>query len=268
MWSANVVDKLCFHDSIEENGGTVWQENVEATNTAAAALTEGQDLSNTQLNHTLVTIATAEVGAMTTITKWMQLSQVGRLRKIIHYSKQLGRSMAKKKDQDLTALFSALNSGTAAGSGSGDTDAVAALESANFTLENNDATVGLGHNVVGVVHPRSLQYLRLQIYGTTNTIYKDFDSKKGIYADANGWVGEFMGIDLWQTTNVPEITDSHRGAVFIPDKTFGVIDKYGLTPFTDADPSLRASEIGILHAYGVGELEDKSGISISLESGT
>ena len=142
---------------------------------------------------------------------------------------------------------------------------VAALESANFTLENNDALVGLGHNVVGVLHPRTTHYLRQQIYNTTNTIYKDFDSKKGIYADANGWVGEFMGIDLWQTTNVATVTAAHRGAVFVPGKTLGVIDKYALTPFTDADPSLRATEVGVVSAYGVGELEDKSGVPVSID---
>jgi hypothetical protein len=268
LWSANVTKKFLFHDSIEPNGATVWQRNVQATNTAAAALTEGEDLTNTQLNHTLVTIATAEVGAMTTISKWMTKSQVGQMREIMYWSEQLGRSMAKKIDADVTALFSSLNSGTCAGSGSGDTDVVAALESANFTLENNDATVGLGHNPVGVVHPRTISFLRQQIASTANVIFSDFASKTQMYADAIGWVGEFAGIDLWQTTNVPEITDAHRGAVFIPNHTFGFIENYGLQPFTDADPSLRAVEVGVIHAYGVGELEDKSGVCVSIESGT
>jgi hypothetical protein len=269
LWSANVCKKLCFQDSIEENGGTVWHENVQATNSAAGALTEAQDLTNTQLNHTVVTIATAEVGAMTTISKWMTKTQVGRMRDVMYWAEQLGRSMAKKMDQDITALFSALNSGTCAGTGSGDTDVMAALESANFTLENNDATVGIGHNLVGVVHPRTMNYLRTQVRDTTgNVIYRDWESKKMMYADAQGYVGEFAGIDLWQTTNVPELTDAHRGAVFIAGKTLGVIDKYALVPFTDADPSLRATEVGVLHAYGVGELENLSGVCISIESGT
>ena len=270
LWAANVCKKLCMQDSIEPDGGTLWYKNVQSTNTAAAALTETQDLSNTQLNHTVVSIATAEVGAMTTISKWMTKTQVGRMRDLMYWAEILGRSMSKKIDTDITALFSTLNSGTAAGSGSGDTDVMAALETANFTLENNDATVGLGHNVVGVLHPRTTHYLREQIYQRTrsNIIMQDFMSKKGIYADANGWVGEFMNIDLWQTTNVVDssVGGSHRNAVFIPGRTLGFVEKYGLTPFTDADPSLRATEVGITHAYGVGELEDSSGICVSIDS--
>lgn len=269
LWAANVTKKFCMQDSIEPDGGTLWYKNVQSTNTAAAALTETQDLSNTQLNHTVVTIATAEVGAMTTISKWMTKTQVGRMREIMYWSEQLGRSMAKKIDTDITALYSALNSGTAAGSGSGDTDVISALETANFTLENNDATVGLGHNVIGVLHPRTVHYLREQLYQRlrANPIYGDFSSKKGIYADAIGWVGEFMNIDLWQTTNIRSGSDvgSHRGAVYIPGRTLGFVEKYGITPFTDLDPSLRATEVGITHAYGVGELEDLSGIAISID---
>lgn len=268
LWAANVCKKFCFQDSIEDAGGTVWQANVQSTNTAAAALTEAQDLANTQLNHTKVTIATAEVGAMTTVSKWMTKTQVGRMRDLMYWSEQLGKSMAKKIDTDITALFSSLNSGTAAGSGSGDTDVVAALEAANFALENNDALVGLGHLPVGILHPRTVSYLRQQIYSTANVIYSDFGSKTGIYADGQGFVGEFAGIDLWQTTNVPEISDAHRGAVLVPNKTLGFIEKYSLVPFTDLDPSLRATEVGIIHAYGVGELEDLSGIAVSIESGT
>lgn len=268
MWSANVCKKFCFQDSIEDRGGTVWHENVQSTNTAAAALTEAQDLTNTQLNHTIVTIATAEVGAMTTVSKWMTKTQVGRMRDLMYWSEQLGRSMATKIDTDITALFSALNSGTCAGTGSGDTDVVAALESANFILENGNANIGIGHFPVGVVHPRTISYLRQQIYQTTNTIYADFGSKTGIYADAQGWVGEFAGIDLWQTTNVPELSDAHRGALLTPGRTLGFIEKYGLHPITDTDPSLRATEVGVLHAYGVGELENTSGVCISIESGT
>lgn len=270
LWAANVCEKFCFRDSIETEGGSSWQRNVQATNAAAVNLAETDDLGNTQLDHTLVTIATGEVGAMTTISKWLQMNQVGRMRDVIYWAEQLGKSMAKKIDTDITALFSALNGGVVVGGGSTDTDIVSALEEANFTLENNDAFVGLGHNPVGVLHPRTVSYLRKQIYGTPNVIYSDFSSKEGIYADANGWVGEFAGIDLWQTTNVAEINEagliSKLNAVFVPDKTLGFIENYGLTPFTDADASLRATEVGILRAYGVGELEDKSGVCVKTKA--
>ena len=80
---------------------------------SAAAVSEATDLSNTAINPSSVTITASEVGVMTTLTDLARNSaprnvaaDIGRL---------FGEAIAKKQDQDLTALFDGFS--TAIGDG-------------------------------------------------------------------------------------------------------------------------------------------------------
>jgi hypothetical protein len=262
LWANNVCKKFCRHEDISDRASRSLQINYWDANTAAAALTETEDLTNTALTLSSVTITTAEVGAMTTLSDWLLETSVGALREITSYGKQLGKSIAKKIDQDLTALFSALNGGVAAGTGSGDTDIIDAIASAQYILDGNDAD-GQGDVRPVVLHSQQVNQLREQLLNTKLIMFEDWKSKPGIAQDANGFVGTFLHNSIWQTNNVAELTVAKRGAMITDQETFAYISKRSNRPFTQRDESLRATEIGSTLAYAVGETRDKNGVCIS-----
>jgi len=260
LWDKNVVKKLCRHEDISGQPSRAFQLNFWDANTAASALTETQDLTNTALTLASVTLTTAEVGAMTTLSDWLLETSIGMMREVTSYSTQLGMSIADKIDTDLTTLFGALNSGTAVGTGSGDTDVIDALASAQLTLDGNNAE---GTDRAVVLHSEQVGDLRKQVISQTGVIFNDWASKTGMYQDDNGYVGTMLHGDIFQTNNVLRLTNALRGAMIVPGKTLAYVEKRGVRPFTERDESLRATEVGATLAYAVGEIRDLNGVCIS-----
>ena len=75
---------------------------------AAAALTEGTDLSNTAVSTSSAVLTVAEVGVMTTVTDLAIRTSASNV--IADIGGQMGRGIAKKIDQDLVALFDGFSS--------------------------------------------------------------------------------------------------------------------------------------------------------------
>ena len=265
LWDKNVVKKLCRQEDISGQPSRAFQLNFWDANTAAAALTETEDLTNTALTLASVTLTTAEVGAMTTLSDWLLETSIGMMREVTSYGTQLGMSIADKIDTDLTSLFSALNGGTAAGAGTADTDVLDAIADAHFILDANNAE---GVDRSCVLHSEQISTLRKQVVRSEKTIFHDWASKTGMYQDANGYVGTMLNADLFMTNNVKEVTGAKRGAMVVPGKTLAYVEKRGVRPFTERDESLRATEVGATLAYAVGEIRDKNGCAISTNSTT
>ena len=223
---------------------------------SAAAVSEASDLSNTAINPTSVTITASENGIMTTLTDLGRnasprnvAADIGRL---------FGEAIAKKIDQDLTALFDGFS--TAVGSGS--TALTAALV---FQSIANVRNAGVSMDGVStVLHPMVAYDLKANL---TNTFANANGNDLANEALRNGFVGRLGGVPIYETTNVANdgTAGDYKQGVFHRD-ALGLAMMQDLKIETQRDASLRADEIVATAVYGVGELNDSYGVELHSDS--
>ena len=223
---------------------------------SAAAVSEASDLSNTAINPTSVTITASENGIMTTLTDLGRnasprnvAADIGRL---------FGEAIAKKIDQDLTALFDGFS--TAVGSGS--TALTAALV---FQSIANVRNAGVSMDgVATVLHPMVAYDLKANL---TNTFANANGNDVANEALRNGFVGRLGGVPIYETTNVSNdgTAGDYKQGVFHKD-ALGLAMMQDLKIETQRDASLRADEIVATSVYGVGELNDSYGVELHSDS--
>ena len=223
---------------------------------SAAAVSEASDLSNTAINPTSVTITASENGIMTTLTDLGRnasprnvAADIGRL---------FGEAIAKKIDQDLTALFDGFS--TAVGSGS--TALTAALV---FQSIANVRNAGVSMDgVSAVLHPMVAYDLKANL---TNTFANANGNDVANEALRNGFVGRLGGVPIYETTNVANdgTAGDYKQGVFHRD-ALGLAMMQDIKIETQRDASLRADEIVATAVYGVGELNDSYGVELHSDS--
>ena len=223
---------------------------------SAAAVSEASDLSNTAINPTSVTITASENGIMTTLTDLGRnasprnvAADIGRL---------FGEAIAKKIDQDLTALFDGFS--TAVGSGS-----TALTASLVFQSIANVRNAGVSMDgVATVLHPMVAYDLKANLTNTfANANGNDLENE----ALRNGFVGRLGGVPIYETTNVSNdgTAGDYKQGVFHRD-ALGLAMMQDLKIETQRDASLRADEIVATSVYGVGELNDSYGVELHSDS--
>jgi HK97 family phage major capsid protein len=223
---------------------------------SAAAVSEASDLSNTAINPTSVTITASENGIMTTLTDLARNSAPRNVAADI--GKLFGDAIAKKIDQDLTALFDGFS--TAVGSGS--TALTAALV---FQSIANVRNAGVSMDgVSAVLHPMVAYDLKANL---TNTFANANGNDLANEALRNGFVGRLGGVPIYETTNVANdgTAGDYKQGVFHRD-ALGLAMMQDLKIETQRDASLRADEIVATAVYGVGELNDSYGVELHSDS--
>ena len=223
---------------------------------SAAAVSEASDLSNTAINPTSVTITASENGIMTTLTDLARNSAPRNVAADI--GKLFGEAIAKKIDQDLTALFDGFS--TAVGSGS--TALTAALV---FQSIANVRNAGVSMDgVSAVLHPMVAYDLKANL---TNTFANANGNDLANEALRNGFVGRLGGVPIYETTNVSNdgTAGDYKQGVFHKD-ALGLAMMQDLKIETQRDASLRADEIVATSVYGVGELNDSYGVELHSDS--
>lgn len=232
----------------------------------AAAVNEGTELTNTALTSTSVTLTASEIGIMATVTDVLDAADIAaahgaRLR-------QLGRSIGDKIDIDVCALFTGFTN--TAGS-SGTNIALTHLLDAIYTLENADAG-GLG-SLVFVGHPRQTADLRTEIEADAGAIYQNAVGNANTGSQVlgkamNGYFGNWFGIDMFQSTNVPTSNAGadRGGGVFVRDYALGMVKKWGARVELLRWAPIRGWVIVTTANYGVGEVEDSAGVEMSTDA--
>ena len=223
---------------------------------SAAAVSEASDLSNTAINPTSVTITASENGIMTTLTDLARNSAPRNVAADI--GKLFGEAIAKKIDQDLTALFDGFS--TAVGSGS--TALTAALV---FQSIANVRNAGVSMDgVATVLHPMVAYDLKANL---TNTFANANGNDVANEALRNGFVGRLGGVPIYETTNVANdgTAGDYKQGVFHRD-ALGLAMMQDIKIETQRDASLRADEIVATAVYGVGELNDSYGVELHSDS--
>ena len=228
---------------------------------AAAALVDGTAVGNTVYSPSQATIAVAEVGIMLTPTDLnINSSGFG----IDRYAFDAGQAVADKLVTDCCALFPGLN--TAVGSTGVNltelqfTEAIATLEALNVPTP-----------YAAVLHPVQWWDLVADM-GTTYTagIGSTGRASSNDLSGANpaGYRGEVFGVDVRTVSAVPTVAAGadRSGAVFAKNRTFGLVWKSRLGVEMQRQAALRGTNIVCVSTYGVGELDDASGVEIATDA--
>ena len=223
-------------------------------------LVDGQDIVDEEdIGMTTVDLTAAEVGAKIIITDKLARQSAENVFTMI--GRQLGDGMARKKDNDVTALYSGCG-----------TDIGAAGRA--MSLANVSATVAyakgnkFGSQVYIVQHP-------FAVWDIANTAV----TASTTYPVPHGWsedlLGNFFsglrpinGVPIFEDGNIS--IDSSDDAIGVCcDKTaLAVLKSVDTRTERQRDASLRATELVMTSDYGVFELDDSKGVALTLDAAT
>lgn len=219
----------------------------------AADLTEGTDMSSTEVSTSSVSVTVGEVGAQVVLT---DLAAMGAGNPADELGTVLGNAIATKIDTDLIALFSGFSGALGA---AGDEITVADLFKAAATLRSNKVT----GSMAAVVHPFQAYQLKANL---TNTFANPNGGDLQNEAMRNGYVGTIAGIDVYESANVSvDANDDAIAGVFAPE-ALAIALKRDFNLEVQRDASLRANELNATAIYGVGELDDSFGVKITADA--
>ena len=224
---------------------------------SVSALLEGQDLvDEEEIGMSTVSVQASEVGAKIIITDKLLRENTQQIWQIV--GRQLGEAMARKKDEDVLSLFSALNGGTALGAAAAD-----------FSLVNAASCIGVakaekyGSDLRIVHHPNAILKLNKDLTGSASGTLRPIPS--GFSEDRLGpfWTGlRLSGVPFFEDGNID--TDANGdgyGAIF--DKgALGVLTSVAMNREKQRDASLRATEMVITSDYSAFEIDDTRGASL------
>lgn len=221
---------------------------------SAAGVNEGTDLSNTAVSTGGAVLTVSEVGIMTTVTDLAQRASASSV--IADIGQLFGTAIAKKIDQDLTALFSGFSQGLGDG-----TSAITAAKIAEAIAKLRNAGVQ-STDLYAVVNPLIAYDLKSNL---TNAYANPNAGMLQNEAMVNGYVGTLFGVPVFESANVSETAGDSVGAVFHRD-ALGLALLQDIQIETQRDASLRATELVATAVYGVGELVDSYGIKLNFDS--
>ena len=223
-------------------------------------LVDGQDIVDEEdIGMTTVDLTASEVGAKVIITDKLSRQSSDNVFSII--GRQLGDGMARKKDTDVTALYSGF--GTDIGSAG-----------RSMSLANVSATVAyakgnkFGSQVYIVQHPFAVW----DIANTAVTASTTYPVPAGWSADLLGnffsGLRPINGVPIFEDGNIS--IDSSDDAIGVcADKTaLAVLKSVDTRTERERDASMRATEIVMTSDYGVFELDDSKGVALTLDAGT
>lgn len=218
----------------------------------AAAVAETADLANTNIATTSITATVGEVGITIAVTDALQEDDI--LSGLAGYGRQGGLALADKMDADAASLLSGFSNTTGVTTGGLTVDTVM---SAIGALQARDAAMPL----VAVLHPVQWNQLARSIASSAATIHSNnTDGQLGVKP---GFVGNWFGVDFYQSTNVPTNTRSatavYDGAIFTKDQALVHVSKRDARSEFERDASARLSEITVTARYADAELVDEYG---------
>ena len=229
----------------------------------AVAVGDGVDIVDEQdIGMTTVSLTTSEVGMKIILTdKLVRQLNEDTFRMV---GKQAGDAMARKKDRDLIALFPALN---------GTTD----LGSSGRLLNPGNVAVLIGHAMTNkfpkpyhmVVHPWAATSLAMGMAGTV--VGSAVLGAGAAYSGAEDQLKDFFslslgGMSVFHDGNI-DIDGSFNavGAIFSKE-ALAYAESVNYNQETERDASLRGTELVWTSDYGVFELDDGYGASVTLDA--
>jgi N4-gp56 family major capsid protein len=221
---------------------------------AAADLTEGTDMSATEVSTSSVTIDVSEVGAQVVLT---DMAAFGAGNPAAELGTVLGNAIATKMDQDLIALFDGFSTSLGATT---QEITVADIFNAAARLKASKAP----GQYSAVLHPYQAYQLKANM---TNTFANPNGGDLQNEAMRTGFIGTVAGVNIYESANVTvDGSGDSKGAVFAPE-AIAIAMKRDFNIETERNASLRAFELNATAVYGVGELDDSYGVEMYFDAG-
>ena len=223
---------------------------------SAAALTEGDEVSNTAVSTDGVTLTVSTVAIRTMITDLVRASAASNV--VADVGRLFGEAIAKKIDQDLLALFSGFSTGV----GGASTAMSAALVAQAVARLRANAVPS--DAVACVVHPYVAYDLKKDL---TNTFANPNAGIIQNEAMAVGYVGTLFGVPVFESSNIADTgtAGDYVGAVFHRD-ALGLAMIGDINIETQRRASFVGDDIVASAHYGVGEIYDGYGVKITADS--
>jgi N4-gp56 family major capsid protein len=223
---------------------------------SAAALTEGDEVSNTAISTNGVTLTVSTVAIRTMITDLIRASAASNV--VADVGRLFGEAIAKKMDQDLLALFSGFSTGVG---GASTALSAAVVAQAVARLRANSVP---GDQLACVVNPYVAYDLKKDL---TNTFANPNAGIIQNEAMVTGYVGTLFGVPVFESANIADTgtAGDYVGAVFHRD-ALGLAMIGDITIETQRRASFVGDDIVASAHYGVGELYDGYGVKITADS--
>jgi N4-gp56 family major capsid protein len=227
----------------------------------ATALTEGDEISNTEVSTNGVTLTVTTAAIRTLVTDLSVAASSSNV--VADIGRLFGEAIARKIDLDLTAQFGSFNAGfgdrTGAITAASIFQAVAKLKAAAVPTEG----------MVCVVHPEIAYDLKaaLTTGGNTPFVAGGGTSEVANEAMRSGYVGQLAGIPVYETSNIAFTTNAgdFNGAVFHRD-ALGLVMIGDITIETERRASFLGTDIvGACH-YGAGIIQNNYGRYLAFDS--
>ena len=225
-------------------------------------LVDGQDIvDEEEIGMTTVDLTASEVGAKVILTDKLVRQSADNVFTMI--GRQLGDGMARKKDTDIHALYSSLNSGTVLG-GTGPTYMKASNVQGMIAYAKANK---FGNQLYILHHPNAVAYLAKEVATTASATSSEI---------TNGWSADLLknfysglrpmnGVSIFEDGNITEDSGGD-GVGVIADKTaMAVLSSVDTRTERQRDASLRATEVVITSDYGVFELDDSRGAGVRFD---
>ena len=219
----------------------------------AAALTEGDEVSNTAVSTSTATL-TVSISAIRTLVTDLAVQQSSS-NVVADLGRLFGEAIARKMDKDLTALFASFSNGTG--------DYTGTITPA-LIFEQVAKLRALGvpqEGIVAVLHPEIAYTLKKVLTTTGNVAFTG--GAFGVVANEAmqmGYVGQLAGIPIYESANIDYVTNAgdFPGAVFHRD-ALGLAMIGDVTIETARRIDYLSTEVVAACHYGVGELQDSLG---------
>ena len=226
-------------------------------------LQDGIDIIDEEdIGMTTVDLTASEVGAKVILTDKLVRQAADNVFSII--GRQRGDGMARKKDNDVIALYTGLNGGSNFGSDG------RSMTAANVhAIISNAKANKFGSQLYIIHHPNAVAALSKE---AATTAGNNAEIKSVWSADllSNFYSGlrPINGVPIFEDGNIQKDGSNDSGYGVIADKTaLAALTSVETRTERQRDASLRATEIVMTADYGVFELDDTKGAPVLFEIG-
>ena len=224
-------------------------------------LQDGVDIIDEEdIGMTTVDLTAAEVGAKVVLTDKLVRQSAPNVFSII--GKQLGDGMARKKDNDVLALYTNLNGGTKLGAATKFMKASNVQGIIAYAKANN-----FGSQLYILHHPNAVAYLSKESAVAASSGSSPIPEGWSQDLLSNFWSGlrPMNNVAIFEDGNITEDSSGDGIGVIADKSAMATLSSVDTRTERQRDASLRATEVVMTADYGVFELDDTRGAGVTFD---